>query len=167
MGATPMKLGYDPRPNIAHWRGTPIPPVDNPLQQTPARIDIAARVWWNGPAWTVLRNASHYLWHVMDYGRDQDIRFTLKDVPSELWLEALNAARPGLLSKGAYTLWSLVFECINLEILKDWPTTAHRNDWRPLEHATREELYRRHARSAPQAHVGTRTFELEAQRSAK
>ena len=102
------KLGYDPRPELDYWRGTPIPPVSNPLRQTPQRLDIANRVWWHGPAWTVLRNASHYLWHVMDYGQDKDVGYTRRDVPDTLWLQALEDARAGLLSKRSYVLWSLV-----------------------------------------------------------
>ena len=79
-------LGYDPRPALTAWRGTPIPQLHNPLQATPPRCTIARRVWWNGPPWTVLRNASYYLWHVWDYGTDDDIDFTLGDVPERLWI---------------------------------------------------------------------------------
>ena len=93
----PRDLGYAPRPELDHWRGTPIPPVNNALRQTPRRAEIAGRVWWNGPPWTVLRNASHYLWHVMDYGGRDDVRFTQVDVPGEFWCLALEEARPGVL----------------------------------------------------------------------
>lgn len=141
-----VDLGYDPRPELDHWRGTPIPPVKNALRKTPRRMEIADRVWWNGPPWTVLRNASNYLWHVMDYGRVEDVRFTQTDVPCGLWKQALEEARPGLLSKRSYVLWSLVFDRIKPGELSGWPHTAHRMDWRPLEWATREQLYLRHER---------------------
>ena len=139
------ELGYDPRPSLRRWRGTPIPPVQNPLKGSAQRFRIAGRVWWNGPPWTILRNASHYLWHVMDYGRADDIEFTVKDVPRPLWLAALDDARPGLLSKGSYELWSLVLGRVKCEDPPcDWPDNAHRLDVRPLAGETRERLRARH-----------------------
>ena len=141
------KLGYDPRVELNRWRGTPIPPVKNPLSRTPKRWEIANRVWWNGPPWTVLRNASHYLWQVMDYGTHEDIRHALRDVTEDSWLRALDEARPGLLSKGSYVLWSLVFGRMHLDDPPcDWPDSAHRSDVRPLAGESRERLRQRHLR---------------------
>ena len=37
------KLGYDPRPEINAWRGTPIPPCDNPLPASDKLVAIAKR----------------------------------------------------------------------------------------------------------------------------
>ena len=146
--ASPDELGYDPQPALRRWRGTPIPPVKCPLKHSPERDRIAGYVWWNGPPWTILRNASHYLWQVMDYGDMDDIQFTLKDVPRRLWLAALDDARPGQLSKGSYELWSLVLGRVKCEDPPcDWPDNAHRLDVRPLANDTRERLYERHRRA--------------------
>lgn len=139
-------LGYDPRPDLTHWCGTPIPPVDAPLALTADRERIAGRVWFQGPSWTVLRNASHYLWSVMDYGATEDIACTLQDVPRSLWVKSLKDARPGKLSRGAYVVWSLAFGLIAPGTGCDWPDNAHLRDVRPLANATREQLYERHRR---------------------
>ena len=139
-------LGYDPRPGLTHWRGTPIPPVDVPLALTAERERIAGRVWFQGPPWTLLRNADHYLWSVMDHGKTEDIAFTLQDVPRPLWLKSLNNARPGMLSKGAYVVWSLAFGLIVPGTRCEWPDNAHLRDIRPLAQTTREQLYERHRR---------------------
>ena len=139
-------LGYDPRPDLTHWCGTPIPPVDAPLALTADRERFAGRVWFQGPSWTVLRNASHYLWSVMDYGATEDIACTLQDVPRSLWVKSLKDARPGKLSRGAYVVWSLAFGLIAPGTGCDWPDNAHLRDVRPLANATREQLYERHRR---------------------
>ena len=140
-------LGYQLRPGLSRWRGTPIPPVQDPLRETPARRAIAHRVWWNGPSWTVLRNASHYLWHVWDYGTDEDIAFTQADVPKRLWIRALAAARPGLVSAGSYVFWSYVLGLMSGEEICDWPQTAHRYDYKPLVSDERAERLLRAATS--------------------
>ena len=145
-------LGYDPRPDLTHWCGTPIPPVDAPLALTADRERIAGRVWFQGPSWTVLRNASHYLWSVMDYGATEDIACTLQDVPRSLWVKSLKDARPGKLSRGAYVVWSLAFGLIAPGTGCDWPDNAHLRDVRPLANATREQLYERHRRGRTPAH---------------
>ncbi len=140
-------LGYDPFPALTHWRGTPIPPVHAPVPRTDERWRIANYVWWNGPPWTVLRNAHAYLWHVMDYGTDEDITFTLKDIDRSIWIEALDAARPGVLSKGSYVLGLLLFEHGNVEVAQTtWTDDAHQRDFRPLRNlscAQRHERYQR------------------------
>ena len=85
-----------------------------------------------------------YLWHVMDYGSDEDIAYTRRDLETSVWLRALDEARPGLLSKGSYVLWSLVYDRIALGTICDWPDTAHRLDYRMLAYESRERLYERH-----------------------
>lgn len=140
---TNAALGYNPRPDVSLYRGTPIPPVLRPLARSERRWQIAQRVWWNGPPWTILRNSSVYLYQVMDYGRTPDIRFTTADVPKALWHLALEEARPGMLSKGAYMLWSLVLERQPPGFHCDWPDDAHVRDIRPLAHESRERLYER------------------------
>ena len=147
-----MSLGYDPRPDLANWKGTPIPKVDTPLPLTPARERIARRVWWHGPPWTIVRNADNYVWRVIDYGREDGIRHELRHLDEEVWLHALEAAKPrGDLSRGGWLYWSLFFRRWNmagyLKALDDWPSSAgmHIRDLRPLAHATRADLYRRQA----------------------
>ena len=140
-------LGYDPRPRLALWHGTPIPPVENPLRETPSRRAIAHRVWWHGPAWTVLRNASSYLWHVWDYGTDEQIAFTRTDVPERLWIRALEDARPGAVSAGSYVFWSYVFGRMSGEEICDWSARAHRHDYKPLVGDERAERLIRDATS--------------------
>ena len=138
-------LGYDPRPGVNVWKGTAIPPLGHPLPRTPERWAIAGRVFWRGPEWAILRNAVHYLWHVMDGVSHDELQFTLQDVERELWIQALQEARPGLLSKGAYIVWSLHFGLMQPLDPCDWPDTAHRRDFRPIAHCTRADLYRRAA----------------------
>ncbi len=138
-------LGYEPRPELNSWHGTPIPCVCAPLPKTNERWRIANYVWWNGPPWTVLRNAHVYLWHVMDYARYEDITFTLNDLPKPLWLDALDAATPGALSKGSYILWSIWFERGDIDVrMREWPDEAHRLDFRPHRNTPRERIYERH-----------------------
>ena len=145
LGFSAASLGYDPHPDITVWNGTAIPPLKNPLVRTPERWVIAGRVFWRGPQWAVLRNAVHYLWHVMDGVSSEEIRFTLQDVERELWIQALKEARPGLLSRGAYIAWSLHFGLMQPLDTCDWPNTAHRRDVCPTAHYTRADLYRRAA----------------------
>ena len=139
------RLGYDPRPAVTVWRGTSIPPMGHPLARTPERWAIAQRVFWRGPPWAVLRNASHYLWHVMDGLSHDELQFTLRDLEPALWVQALREARPGLLSKGAYIAWSLHFGLMQPLDDCDWPDAAHRRDLRPTARYTRADYYRRAA----------------------
>ena len=139
----PAWLGYDPRPEVNAWRGTAIPPMGHALRRTPERWAIAGRVFWRGPPWAVLRNAVHYLWHVMDGVSQREIQFTLGDVQRELWIQSLREARPGLLSKGAYITWCLHFGLMQNHDICDWPDNAHRRDIRPTAHYNRQDLYRR------------------------
>jgi len=139
-------LGYDPKTELKHWQGTPIPSVHNPLKSTPRLWSIAQKVWWNGPPWTILRNSSYFLWHVMDYGRTKDIRYALSNIPEQTWMLALDEARPGLLSRGSYVFWSLAFDRIAPADSCDWPDSAHRLDHRPLRRESRERMRMRQRR---------------------
>ena len=65
-------LGYDPQPDLTHWKGTPIPPVDRRLVLTPERAEKCERIWWWGGAELALRNCRSYLYHVIDYGTVAD-----------------------------------------------------------------------------------------------
>ncbi len=167
-------LGYDPRPDVVRWRGTPIPPIKNPLPLTPARAALADRVWWNGPPWTVLRNADVFLWHVMDYGTLRDIAAVRAELADELWLDALQSARPGDLSRGSYLLWSRMYRRWNGVRFEqearcpEWDRLAHRLDWKPLAGASRQDLYRRaawhqlRALGVPESEIRRRIAALDA-----
>lgn len=139
-------LGYAPHAGVTHWRGTPIPPCDTPLRRSSRRWEIAERLCWNGPPWALLRNASAYLWHVMDYGTDADLHHALRDVRPGLWRRAIKQARPGLLSRRSYMCFSILLGEKPPEWVCDWPEEAHRLDVRPLANASREALRCRYRR---------------------
>ena len=139
-------LGYDPHPELRTWQGTPIPQIDMPLAATPERLAIANNgCWWHGPPWTILRNGPQFVRQIVDFAGDDAIAFILKDIPGEVWREALVKATPGSMSKGAYILWSLRFGLMDALADCDWADNAHIKDVRPLRTATREQLYARHA----------------------
>ena len=153
-----LRLGYDPRPHIRRWLGNPLPPVDAPLALTPERRRIAECVYWQGPAWQILRNGVCYLHLVMDHGRMDDARHTLLDIEDHLWIRALNEARPGMISRGAFFLWSRVFAMDPLDSPHDWAASRHMHDvhpWAGLSRKRRYEIAERehHARKSPRAHV--------------
>ncbi len=142
-----QELGYDPHPELTRFRGTPIPRIRTPLAKTPRRWTIAGYVWWNGPPWTVLRNSSCYLWHVMDYASLEDLRFTWRDVSLELWRKSLDDARPGVLAKYNYVQFSILLGRISMDDpVREWPDNAHRLDFRMLAKNTREQMIQRHNR---------------------
>ncbi|MDE0190098.1 MAG: hypothetical protein OXQ90_01970 [Gammaproteobacteria bacterium] len=157
-------LGYDPRPDVKRWRGTPIPSVEHPLALTSERRTIAERVWWIGPPWTILRNARRYLWSVMDFGTDDDIAYTRTDVERELWVLALRTAKPGQVSRGSWILFSIAYGLIanTADYIgacrQEWPETAHKRDWRMLSGAPRETLYAHQAMASMLA----RGYDVEA-----
>lgn len=104
----------------------------------------------------MLRNASAYLRHVMDYGSDEDIAYTLRDVNERRWLAALRSARPGNLSCGSYVLFGAYFGLVGDADIYRWPRNAHMKDIKPLADDTREATYRRHARpNAPSRETPT------------
>lgn len=142
--STQNTLGYDPRPSITHWKGTPIPAVLSPLATNAVRERIARAVWWNGPPWTVLRNGPVFLWHVMDYGSDSHIEAALDDIETSRWREALERATVRTLSTGSYVLFSMLVGRTGPEDTCMWPARQHRNDIRPLADESRERMYERH-----------------------
>ena len=137
-------LGYDPRPGVTHWRGTPIPPVDHPVPLTPQRSAIANRVWWNGDPWTILRNGPRFIHAIMDYASDEHLWFARDDLPESLWLLALDRARPGIVSFGGYALWWNVLRGELPPDAAEWPRDAHRNDIFMMRGCSRESMYERH-----------------------
>ena len=120
-------LGYDTQPELTHWKGTPIPPVDRPLALTPERAAICNRVWWWGGPEIALRNCRHYLYHVIDYGLVSDWKFTLNDVELEFWLYALNTARQGVMSRGGHRLFSILLGG-DVSRSDSWSLLGHKND---------------------------------------
>lgn len=120
-------LGYDPKPHVKLWRGTPIPPVDRPLRLTPERSEICNRIWWWGGPENALRNCRHYLYHVIDYGRMPDWKFTMVDVDREIWLYALETSREGLLSRGGHRLFAVLLHG-DITHSDNWSMNGHRND---------------------------------------
>ena len=115
-----------------------------PLKPSPCRVAIAEAAWWNGPAWTILRNGPHFVRHVLDYGRDDEIAFMCRDIAREVWVAALDEARPGTMSRQAWLFWSIRLGLKPIDYVCDWPRDAHIRDIRPLADATREQLYERH-----------------------
>ena len=111
-----------------------------PLEPSPRRVAIAEAVWWNGPAWTILRNGPQFVRQVLDFGNDDEIAFIYRDVAREVWVAALNEARPGRMSRQAWLFWSIHLGLVPIDYICDWPRDAHIRDIRPLAGATREQL---------------------------
>lgn len=136
-------LGYDPKPHLRLLRGNWLPPCYHPLPLTATTERVARSVWWNGPAWSILRNGSFFLWRVWDYGTEDQTRAILDAVPASAWLRAIDDATPGEVSRGATMLWALRFGRIGPLDYVDWPDTAHLRDYRPLKDLTRAEFLAR------------------------
>ncbi len=132
------------RPEVSAWRGTPIPSVSMPLDPTSGRVKVAEAVWWNGPAWTILRNGPQFVRQVLDFGHDEEVAFIRADVGRRVWVAALRGAVAGSISRGSYILWSIKLGLADAGMECDWPRDAHVRDIRPLAFASREDLYRRH-----------------------
>ena len=99
-----LGLGYDPRPEVRAWHGTPIPPVRSPLAATPEFVRIADRMWWNGPPWTILRNREVFLKQAMDWTSHEDFLYLWENIPREDWVGMLEGVRPGEVSRRSYRL---------------------------------------------------------------
>lgn len=127
-----LSLSYDPLPAVRYWRGNWLPPCYYPIPLSDTSAGIARRVWWNGPAWTVLRNSSYFLWRVWDYATPEQLDYIRQTVPVDTWLRAIDDAVPGEVSRGATTFWALRLNRIALTDYIDWPDTAHLRDYRPL-----------------------------------
>ena len=136
-------LGYDPKPDVRAWRGSPIPPVDDPIAATDRLRAIARRMWWHGPAWTVLRNSARFIRHAIDHATDDDLGFLFDHIDHERWRRALRLATPGTMSRSRYVLWSTTLGLMTPGDTCDWPRTGHRNDFRPEQ--SRERAFAVHA----------------------
>ena len=145
VNADAEQLNYDTRPELSRWHGTAIPPVADPIAETPERCRIAERVWWHGPPWTVLRNCGQFVRSVMDYADASDARLMLADLGEERWRAALHEARPRTMSRKSYVWWSLKLGLMQPGDRCDWPYDGHANDIQPLANQSRERLYARHA----------------------
>ena len=132
VNANAEQLNYDTRPELSRWQGTSIPPVANPIAETPERCRIAERAWWHGPPWTVLRNCGQFVRSVMDYADAPDARLMLADLGEERWRAALREARPRTMSRKSYVWWSLKLGLMQPGARCDWPYDGHANDSQPL-----------------------------------
>ena len=143
-----VTLGYDPRPQISEYRGTPIPDIQDPLKATPRRIEIADYVWWNGPYWTVLRNSPQFLYHVTEYARTSDFLFITEDVPRDLWIKAIRSARVGrgLSRTGLGLLRGIFPEALPKDWICDWHMEGHLHDYYPFRDYTRQDYLRHNAK---------------------
>ena len=139
-------LGYDPRPGERNWRGTPIPPVADPLPATGKLPEIAERMWWNGPAWTILRNSGEFLRHAIDHATEKDLAYLWETIAVERWRKALLEATPGTMSRSRYRLWCLWLDIDDIVPAADWRDDGHLNDYTP--ELSREQAYELHARHA-------------------
>lgn len=123
-------LGYDPRANVNSWRGTPIPPCDNPLAATPELVEIAKKMWWNGDPWTILRNRKAYLAHAMDWTTHEEFLYLWNNVSREDWVEMLLGLRPGQVSARSYRLCMKQAGLlpIGTQIDREWTQNLHVKD---------------------------------------
>ena len=139
-------LGYAPQAQTRSWRGTPIPPVDRPVPMTPLRAQIADRVWCNGPPWTILRNRSMYLQHVMEEASLNEQEAELAAIDRADWQRALRELTPGGMSWRCVAWWSLELGLREYGSICEWPLGAHPKDMLVMRNLSREELMTRHAR---------------------
>ena len=72
---------------------------------TPESRRAALGVWWNGPPWAILRNASFFLWRVWDYGQEGERDYAVKRIPKAAWIRAIDDAVPGEVSRGVVNYW--------------------------------------------------------------
>ena len=123
-------LGYDPRPDQRDWHNTPIPRVNNPVPATPALVDIAERMWWNGDPWTILRNRTVFLRHALDYANEEDCEYLWNTIPREDWIRMLQSSVPGEVSMRSYKFWSWRAGLLdaNRRIPKEWHESRHMKD---------------------------------------
>ena len=84
---------------------------------------------------------------IMDYANAPRIAQALKDLEPWRWRDALEGARPGAVSKGAYVLFSMRFALLEPEGRCEWPHASHRNDIAPLSAHERQALYNRQLRA--------------------
>ena len=130
----------------ALWKGTPIPDVDDPIEATPLLEGIADRIWWHGPPSIALRNSNAFVWQVIDYANDDDVEAAYEAIGRTRWVRAIEAARPGRVSRGSVLLWRAVLGLPTEEVRRTWPRGRHRNDVKMLDNESRERMYERHRR---------------------
>lgn len=126
------------------WMGTPIPEIDDPIEPTPSLEGIARRIWWHGPPAVALRNAHAFIWQVIDYADDDDVEAAYEELGRERWVRAIEAARPGRVSRRSVLLWRTILGLPTEEVRETWPRDRHRNDIKVFANVTRERMYRRH-----------------------
>ena len=123
-------LGYDPRPEETRWRGTAIPRVNSPLPATPELVRIAARMWWNGDPWTILRNRGEFLRHAMDYASAEEFDYLWETIPEVDWIDAVKNARPGKVSARSWKFcaWRLALLDEGNRMPPEWHEVRHIKD---------------------------------------
>lgn len=140
-------LGYDPRPELRYWRGTPIPPCENPLPATKRLERIAHRMWWNGPPWTILRNRHEFLAHAMDWTVPDDFLYLWNTIPRSDWVAMLQTRRPGKVSTRSYGLCMSMAGCLapSERLGEEWLEARHIKDLLFASRRTPQELRRKRA----------------------
>lgn len=128
---TEARLGYDPCPDVRFIGGNWQPPAYRPLPMTPESRRVALCVWWNGPPWAILRNASFFLWRVWDYGREGERDYAVEHIPEADWIRAIDDAVPGEVSRGVVNYWGRRLGLIKDDEFVNWPDEAHIHDCRP------------------------------------
>ena len=128
---TGARLGYDPCPDVRFIGNNWQPPAYHPLLMTPELRQAALCVWWNGPPWAILRNASFFLWRVWDYGRESDRDYAAERIPEAHWIRAIDDAVPGEVSRGVVSYWGRRLGRIKDDEFVNWPDRAHLHDCRP------------------------------------
>ena len=126
---SPDELGYDPRPDLADWNGSPLPPIRDPLRLTDLRHEVARCSWRWGPPELALRNSAAFLYEAIDRAPCKLHIQLLDEVPLTFWRKAWETARKGEVSRGGYILTALRLG-LDPSRAYEWPTNAHRLDWR-------------------------------------
>ena len=101
-------------------------PVRNPMT-APNGISVAHPVDMMTTKIEVCINRSAQRDHEDYYRKPEEIRHTLTSISEQMWILALDEARPGLLGRGSYFL-SLAFNQFELDEPCTWPDSAHRLD---------------------------------------
>lgn len=123
-------LGYDPRPDVKFWYGTPIPPCQNPFPASPRLVEIAKKMWWNGDPWTILRNRNAFLAHAMDWASHEDYLYLWNEVSRADWINMLRQLRPGQVSTRSYRLCMRLAGLLpsGAPITEEWRANRHIKD---------------------------------------
>ena len=73
-----------------------------------------------------------FLYHVIDYGTDDDVAYVESVIPAKDWISALKEAREGEVSRGMCQYFRLRYGVDEPGSRLGWADTSHRLDWRPL-----------------------------------